>query len=70
MKQGEQIILFDGSNHVFHATLQAVEKKQIIAKIDSSELDDRESNLPIHLGQVISEAIEWNLPFKNRWSWG
>lgn len=56
MKQGEQIILFDGSNHIFHATLQAVEKKQIIAKIDSSELDDRESNLPIHLGQVISRG--------------
>lgn len=56
MKAGEQIILFDGSNHIFNATLQAVEKKQIIAKISSSELDNRESNLPIHLGQVISRG--------------
>lgn len=56
MTEGEQIILFDGSNHIFHATLQAVGKKQIIAKIDGSELDNRESNLPIHLGQVISRG--------------
>ena len=56
MTAGEQITLFDGSNHVFHATLQAVEKKQIIAEITSSELDDRESPLSIHLGQVISRG--------------
>ena len=56
MKEGEQITLFDGSNHIFHARLQAVEKKQIIAKIESSELDDRESPLAIHLGQVISRG--------------
>lgn len=56
MQAGEQIVLFDGSNHIFNATLQAVEKRQIIAKIDSSELDDRESNLNIHLGQVISRG--------------
>ena len=56
MKEGEQIILFDGSNHILHARLQAVEKKQIIAKIESSELDDRESPLAIHLGQVISRG--------------
>ena len=56
MKEGEQIILFDGSNHIFHARLQAVEKKQMIAKIESSELDDRESPLAIHLGQVISRG--------------
>ena len=56
MNEGDAIILFDGSNHIFHATLQAVEKKQIIAKIHASELDDRESPLPIHLGQVISRG--------------
>lgn len=56
MKKGEQITLFDGSNHIFHARLPAVEKKQIIAKIESSELDDRESPLAIHLGQVISRG--------------
>ncbi len=33
MKQGEQIILFDGSNHIFHATLQAVEKSKLLQKL-------------------------------------
>lgn len=56
MGEGEQITLFDGSNYIFHAHLQAVSKKQIIAKIDSYEKDDRESPLPIHLGQVISRG--------------
>lgn len=56
MGEGDQIILFDGSNHIFHATLANVSKKQIVATIQTSELDDRESNLPIHLGQVISRG--------------
>ena len=64
MKEGEQIILFDGSNHIFHARLQAVEKKQIIAKIESSELDDRESPLAIHLGQVISRGDRMEFTIK------
>ena len=63
MNEGEQIILFDGSNHIFHATLSSVSKKQIKAQITASELDDRESNLPIHLGQVISrgERMEFTI---------
>ncbi|OOS00150.1 16S rRNA (uracil(1498)-N(3))-methyltransferase [Haemophilus paracuniculus] len=56
MNQGDQITLFDGSNHIFHAVLKSVSKKQIEAEILSSELDDRESHLPIHLGQVISRG--------------
>lgn len=56
MNQGEQITLFDGSNHIFHAVLKNVSKKQIEAEILSHELDDRESHLPIHLGQVISRG--------------
>ncbi|AAP96544.1 16S rRNA (uracil(1498)-N(3))-methyltransferase [[Haemophilus] ducreyi] len=56
MNVGEKIILFDGSNHIFHAVLETVQKKQIQVKILHSELDDRESNLPIHLGQVISRG--------------
>lgn len=63
MAEGGRIILFDGSNHIFYATLQAVEKKQIIAKITADEADDRESNLPIHLGQVVSrgERMEFTI---------
>lgn len=56
MTEGAEIILFDGSNHIFPARLQALSKKQIIAEILESKLDDRESPLPIHLGQVISRG--------------
>ena len=56
MGEGAGLILFDGSNHIFHATLETVNKKQITARIRHSEADDRESPLPIHLGQVISRG--------------
>lgn len=56
MNEGEEIILFDGSNHIFHARLSEVSKKQVKADIFSSSLDDRESSLDIHLGQVISRG--------------
>ncbi|QGM81098.1 16S rRNA (uracil(1498)-N(3))-methyltransferase [Otariodibacter oris] len=56
MSVGEKIILFDGSNHTFNATIHQVSKKQIEVTIDSSLFDDRESSLPIHLGQVISRG--------------
>lgn len=56
MGEGAALILFDGSNHIFHATIESVSKKQISVAIQHSELDDRESNLPIHLGQVISRG--------------
>ncbi|WP_301098914.1 16S rRNA (uracil(1498)-N(3))-methyltransferase [Otariodibacter sp.] len=56
MNEGEKIILFDGSNHVFNATIHHVSKKQIEVTIDSNVFDDRESSLPIHLGQVISRG--------------
>ena len=56
MNEGDALILFDGSNHIFHAQIQQVQKKQISVSILSSEFDDRESNLPIHLGQVISRG--------------
>lgn len=56
MNEGAELVLFDGSNHIFHATLAEVGKKQITATIHSQQLDDRESPLPIHLGQVISRG--------------
>lgn len=56
MNQGDPLILFDGSNHIFHAEISQISKKQIDVAILSSELDNRESNLPIHLGQVISRG--------------
>lgn len=63
MKSGDEIILFDGSNHIFHAKLTDVGKKQVEAQIFQQTFDDRESNLPIHLGQVISrgERMEFTI---------
>lgn len=56
MNSGAQLILFDGSNHIFEATIETVGKKQIDVSIRQQQLDDRESPLPIHLGQVISRG--------------
>lgn len=56
MNSGSQLILFDGSNHIFEATIETVGKKQIDVSIQQQQLDDRESPLPIHLGQVISRG--------------
>lgn len=56
MGEGQELILFDGSNHIFNAKITSATKKKVEVEITSSELDDRESNLPIHLGQVISRG--------------
>lgn len=56
MNEGAELILFDGSNHIFNATIQQMTKKHIEVVIHSQQLDDRESILPIHLGQVISRG--------------
>ena len=52
MQPGDQLELFDGSNHIY----QDVD-------ILSRQLDDRESPLAIHLGQVISrgERMEFTI---------
>ena len=56
MKVGQQIILFDGSNYIFNAIIEDINKKQVSVKITSSEFDDRESPLHLHLGQVMSRG--------------
>lgn len=56
MGEGAELILFDGSNTVFYARIHQVGKKQITVAIKHQEQDDRESSLPIHLGQVISRG--------------
>lgn len=63
MAQGDPLILFDGSNYIFYATIETLSKKQIQVAISHSELDNRESSLPIHLGQVISrgERMEFTI---------
>lgn len=63
MQAGEQLELFDGSNHIYQAVISQAEKKSVEVEILSHELADRESPLKIHLGQVISrgERMEFTI---------
>lgn len=63
MKRGEEIILFDGSNHITPAVIHEINKKSVTVKTATTILDNRESPLNIHLGQVISrgEKMEFTI---------
>lgn len=63
MKQGENVILFDGSNHVFPAVITEVTKKSATVQTGAAQSDNRESPLNLHLGQVISrgEKMEFTI---------
>ena len=63
MGQGQAIQLFDGSNQVFDAEITRADKKSVIVKVTQGEVDDRESPLHIHLGQVMSrgEKMEFTI---------
>lgn len=63
MTEGEQIELFDGSNHIYPAKIIESNKKAVKVAIFGRELADKESNLKIHLGQVISrgERMEFTI---------
>lgn len=63
MKVGEQIILFNGTNQITPAVIQQIDKKSVIVKTSTTMLDNRESPLNIHLGQVISrgEKMEFTI---------
>lgn len=63
MTTGQQILLFDGSNQVFLAEIVEASKKHVTVKIGAAEIDDRESPLNIHLGQVLSrgEKMEFTI---------
>lgn len=63
MKTGEEIILFDGSNHITPAVIHEINKKSVTVKTATTFLDNRESPLNIHLGQVISrgEKMEFTI---------
>ena len=63
MQPGEPLELFDGSNHIYSARITQADKKAVTAEILEHRFDDRESNLHIHLGQVISrgERMEFTI---------
>ena len=59
-----KIELFDGSNHIYPAKIIEASKKAVKVEILGCELSDKESNLSIHLGQVISrgDRMEFTSP--------
>lgn len=63
MTVGQQLELFDGTNQIFSAEILEASKKKVSVNILSSQFDDRESPLDLHLGQVISrgEKMEFTI---------
>ena len=63
MVNGQQVLLFDGSNQVFLSTIVEASKKHVTVETSAAELDNRESPLDIHLGQVLSrgEKMEFTI---------
>ena len=63
MTAGQKLELFDGSNQIFSAEITEATKKNVFVHIENSQIDDRESPLDLHLGQVMSrgEKIEFTI---------
>ncbi|WP_439258068.1 16S rRNA (uracil(1498)-N(3))-methyltransferase [Lonepinella sp. BR2271] len=63
MQVGEKLELFDGSNYSYSAQITESSKKTVSVEILDRQLDNRESPLKIHLGQVISrgERMEFTI---------
>lgn len=63
MTTGQKLELFDGTNQIFSAEIAEASKKKVSVNIVSSQFDDRESPLDLHLGQVISrgEKMEFTI---------
>lgn len=56
MQEGQAVCLFDGSGYEYSATIIELTKKKVVVNIDESKLNDIESPLNLHLGQVISRG--------------
>lgn len=63
MSAGHALQLFDGSNQIFEAEIIHADKKSVRVKVLSANVDDRESPLHLHLGQVMSrgEKMEFTI---------
>ena len=63
MSAGHALQLFDGSNQIFEAEIVQADKKSVRVKVLSASLDNRESPLNLHLGQVMSrgEKMEFTI---------
>ena len=56
MKEGQEVLLFDGSGYEFPATITSVGKKNVDVDIREKIAASIESPLDLHLGQVISRG--------------
>lgn len=63
MNTGQSLQLFDGSNYVFNAEIMLAEKKNVRVRFTEGQLEDKESPLHLHLGQVMSrgEKMEFTI---------
>ncbi|MEH0832165.1 16S rRNA (uracil(1498)-N(3))-methyltransferase [Pectobacterium cacticida] len=63
MNTGQPLQLFDGGNHVFDAVITAADKKRVRVRFAAGRLEDKESPLHLHLGQVMSrgEKMEFTI---------
>lgn len=63
MQAGQPLELFDGSNQTFAAEITQVDKKRVSVQVLTSQPDNRESPLWLHLGQVMSrgEKMEFTI---------
>lgn len=56
MKEGQEVLLFDGSGAEFPAVIAEVSKKNVLVDISERVENSIESPLDLHLGQVISRG--------------
>jgi 16S rRNA (uracil1498-N3)-methyltransferase len=56
LREGDEIVLFDGSGQQYNASLSEVSKKHARVKTENAELVDLESALNIHLALGISKG--------------
>ena len=56
MKEGQEVVLFDGSGHEFPAIIRSVGKKNVDVEVQDKIAASIESPLDLHLGQVISRG--------------
>ena len=56
MREGQQMVLFNGDGFDYMATLSSVEKRRSSVNIVSAETNTRESTLRIEIGQGLSRG--------------
>lgn len=56
MKEGQEVLLFDGSGAEFPAVISGVSKKSVEVELKERVERSSESPLDLHLGQVISRG--------------